>query len=400
MPETFAQSPYDPHKFIDREEEINNIISILQHTAPRTRAFVIEGDRGIGKTWLSLHLHRTKFKEVPGLTSWLFSLAYPGDGYRPGGEVPEKNEHFVMVGEQLDIDEFLHKIASSLLIELPSDSTIPEIVEIIRRYVQNHGDERFVLILDSAYESDWTLLETLETHFIGNMLTLNNFFVIVTGRGRPYPWKIPALIEAVRFGLGNFTVGQIEEQLDTIGLASVLSAQDIYNIGEGWPIFTEALTGAKKGEEAIDIAVNLLFQVVPAQERPQIRRYFEALCPLDGFGETEAALMVKTYDPESGEQDGRSICKKMNETRLISWKNGRYVINRPVLNILRQYLPLNKRDEWIRLNFAAYRRFQHQSSDPTLNRFHSFFEDQMKIHASALNDVGVRDVETHSRNEI
>ena len=396
MVETFiSPSPYVLKKFVNREEEVKQILTLLRQSQPRVRAVVIDGDRGVGKTWLSLHLQRTVFKkEITGLTSWLFSLWSPGEHYRPEGDKPQENERFVREGEKLEIDEFLAIIVNSLSIELPPNPVLAEKVDAVRRYVQSHVDNRFVLILDSAYESNWSLLEQLETHFLGNLLTLNNFFVIVTGRGRPYPWKIPFLIEAVRFGLGKFSVEQIQQQLERFKLSAILSVDDIYNIGDGWPIFTEFLASAKDRIDALDVAANLLFAVVSAQDRLQIRKYFEALCPLEGFGETEAALMVAIYDPNALDKDGRDICRKMNKTHLVSWKDGGYVINHPVKRILREYLKLNKQDDWISLNCAAYRRFQRQSDDPSLTRFRSFFESQMKFYAGILSESGVQDPET------
>lgn len=395
MAETFiSSSPYDPKKFVGREEEIKQIITLLQQSQPRVRAVVIDGDRGVGKTWLSLHLQRTVFKqEIKGLTSWLFSLWSPGEHYHPEGDKPQKNEYFVREGGKLEIDEFLAIIINSLSIELPPNPVLAEKVDAVRRYAQSHVDNRFVLILDSAYESDWSLLEQLETHFLGNLLTLNNFFVIVTGRGRPYPWKVPYLIEAVRFGLGKFSVEQIKEQLKKFSLSASISVDEIYAIGAGWPLFTEHLARAKDRAEALDIAADILFAVVPAYERAQIRKYFEALCPLDGFGETEAALMVKTYE-QNGAQDGRSLCKKMNETRLISWKNGRYEMNEPVRNILRQYLPRKDKDAWICLHCAAYRHFEAQAGDRSMERFQPFFKGLMGNHAKALSEAGISDPHT------
>ncbi|RJP55468.1 MAG: ATP-binding protein [Anaerolineaceae bacterium] len=391
MAETFTpSSSYDPKKFIDREEEIQQILTLLKQSQPRVRAVVIDGDRGVGKTWLSLHLQRTIFKEkITGVTSWLFSLWSPGENYRPEGERAQANERFLRDGEQLKLDEFLEIIINSLPIELPPNPELAEKVDSIRRYVQSHVDDRFILILDSAYESDWSLLEQLETHFLGNLLTLSNFFVIVTGRGRPYPWKVPYLIEAIRFRPGKFTVEQINEQLKRFQLTSLLTTKEIYNIGGGWPLFTEHLARSKNLNQALSVAVNILFAVVPVQEREQIRKYFEALSPLDGFGETEAALLVGNY--EKNVQDGRAICRRMNETRLISWKNGRYEINEPVLKILRQHLLLNYRELWIQLNCIAFRHFELLAKERTMERFRSFFEGQMQNHANILNAAGIDD---------
>ncbi|MBL1173240.1 MAG: hypothetical protein D8M55_12465, partial [Chloroflexi bacterium] len=220
----------------------------------------------------------------------------------------------------------------------------------------------------------------------------------VTGRGRPYPWKVPYLIEAIRFGLGKFTVDQIKEQLKKFGLSSVLSVNDIFSIGQGWPLFTEQLARAKNHAEALDIAADILFAVLPSYERAIVREYFEALCPLEGFGEAEAFVMVQAYKPDNKE-DGRSICRKMNETRLISWKNGRYEMNQPVQNILRQYLPIKNKEAWIHLQNAAYCHFKEQAADRSMERFRPFFEKLMETHAKVLSEMGIKDTQICSEHK-
>lgn len=389
-------SPYDPHKFIDRDEEIKQMCTMLAQSQPRVRAVVMDGDRGAGKSWLSLHLHRTVFKqEVKGVTSWLFSLWSPGENYHPEGEKAQASERFVREGEQLKLDEFLEIIIKSLTIALPPNQNLAEKVDSICRYVQSHVDNRFVLLLDAAYESDWSLLEQLETHFLGNLLTLSNFFVIITGRGRPYPWKTPYLIEAIRFRLGEFTVDQIKDQLGKFELSSALSVNEIYEIGAGWPLFTEQFACAKNRVDALGIAADILFAVLPSYESTAVRRYFEALCPLDGFGEVEAAVMVKAYE-QGDDLDGRAICRKMNETHLASWKNGRYEINQPVQSILRQYLPIKDKEIWIQLNKVAYCHFKSQAMtlSSSIERFRSFFEKLAENHQKVLSDAGIKYPET------
>ncbi len=385
-------SAYQTNKFVYRKE-IEQVISMLRQPQPGPRAIIFEGDRGAGKTWLSLHFQRVIFKnEMEGVISWLFSLCSPGENYHPWGDQLQENEYFVSEGEPLSIENFLEKIIESSKIEPPPNPALEEKVDAVNRYVQDHADHCFVLILDSAYESDWKLLEALETHFLGKLLTLSNFFVIVTGRGRPYPWKTPSLIEALRFRLGKFSFEEVQEQLRRFGLSPILSEEAIYKIGEGWPIFTEHLAQAKNQTNALDIAVEILFAIVPVRERQQVRRYFEALCPLEGFGETEVALMVENYEGKA-DQDGRAICRKMNETRLVSWKNGGYEMNEPVGKIVRQYLQLTNQEAWLRLHKTAYDHFAKQAQDASMERFRPFFEKQANAHSNILQKAGATDAQ-------
>lgn len=393
MPKTKEVAPsitlpsYASEKFINRAKEIEAVVSMLKNPKSTVRSIVFLGERGSGKLWLSLHLHRTILRDLKGVTSWLFSLEPPAEGYMPWGQKARVNEYFVKRDKRFEIDKFLLNIAKNLFGELPRAHTILEIVADIRHYVLKHSDEQFVLILDSAYEGDWSLLEQLEAYFLGDLLSLKNFFVIITGRGRPYPWKIPHLITATRFDLGRFSIIEIQEQIEKLGLSLPLSAKSIYDIGGGWPLFTSLIAYSRDEANILEIAADILFGIISVQERSKIRRYFEALCPLDGFGETEAALMVGAYDPMSEREDGRFICRKMNETRLVGWKNGRYIIDEAVQEVLRKYLLLFKRDTWIRLNAAAHRHFETEANDPTMSRFRFFFEEQMKKHAQVLTEA-------------
>ena len=135
MAEKFIpSSPYEPKKFINRKEEINQIVSRMRQSQPGVRAIVIAGERGAGKTWLALHLHRTIFKkEIMGLTSWLFSLWDPGENYHPEGNEPQENEWFMRENEHLSIEEFLSIIIGSLSVQLPPNPVLAEKVDAVRR---------------------------------------------------------------------------------------------------------------------------------------------------------------------------------------------------------------------------------------------------------------------------
>ncbi len=378
---------YLPDRFVDREKEIEQIKNLLQQPKPPVRAVVIEGERGAGKTWLSLHLHRVVFKQLPAITSFFFSLADPGEDTFTQSAAPQ-DEWFIghRTLDEAFLDDLLDVFLAVLSLTPYPESTVGEKVSMICHSIRTHPDVRYLMILDSAYESDWTFLEKLEEQFLSKALVFPNFFMIITGRGRPYPWKIPELIEAMRLGLEPFPIEYVQEQLNRLGLSPNLSVEDIFDIGQGWPLFTERLAQAREREEALEMAANLLFSIVPPGERTVVRSYFEALCPLDGFAETEAEEMVRA-DVEGKKEvpDGRTICRTMHETRMIAWKNGRYEMNRPVQVILRQYLKLEKhRRRWERLNRAAFEYYKARSEDNFMKRFQPYFQEQAKRYAQIV----------------
>ncbi|MDW8270244.1 MAG: AAA family ATPase, partial [Anaerolineae bacterium] len=59
--------PYDPNYFFDRKDEIDRVTSIvnaiIENKMIERRTLLFTGERGVGKTWLLLHLHKTKLKE-------------------------------------------------------------------------------------------------------------------------------------------------------------------------------------------------------------------------------------------------------------------------------------------------------------------------------------------------
>jgi len=245
------------------------------------------------------------------------------------------------------------------------------------------------LILDSAYESEWKFLEEFEDHFLSSLASLSNVFVIVSGRGRPYPWKTPEISKGVKSVLEPFSEEQIQEQLKRLGLEAVLSPAEIRLLGAGAPICTVALAQAKDQAEGLRLAANLLFLVVPSHERAKIRPYFEALCVLGGFREEEIPAMLSAYfDDASYEklssEEVRRIRDAMIETYLVHWDKGRYMINDPLRSVFCNYLFHVFPEIWQRLHCRAYRYYLAQKRKPELKRFETFLAQKAGYHESEL----------------
>ena len=65
---------YEKRLFVNRECEIEQICELIdkfeQQATSRQKVIAVHGQRGAGKTWYSLHLHRTVFKQ-PEYQRWL-----------------------------------------------------------------------------------------------------------------------------------------------------------------------------------------------------------------------------------------------------------------------------------------------------------------------------------------
>jgi len=79
---------YKDDLFVNREKEIETVTKALENIArgdaEQVRTIVFRGERGLGKSWLALHLHRSAIKEkastrIPDyrIVSFLISLTPP-----------------------------------------------------------------------------------------------------------------------------------------------------------------------------------------------------------------------------------------------------------------------------------------------------------------------------------
>jgi hypothetical protein len=399
---------YSSDLFIDRVEEIETLKKMLEENQPVSRALVVEGERGSGKTWLALHLHRTILPKVSGIRSILIGLSTLGEDYQPWGDHIQSGENFMVREDEKDVvyrlEELLIWIAHHWNVELPPNPSIIDIAHQITEFIRKQTYEKFVFILDSAFESDWEFLEKTEREFLSKLITLSNTYIVVSGRGRPYPWITPEISSAVKFGLEPFSEEQIQEQMRRLGLSGVLSTAEIRILGAGVPLCTVALAQANDRLEGLTLAADLLFVVVPARERPKIRPYFEALCILDGFREEDIPVIFAAYfeDPsyeQISQVEMRQIRDEMIETHLTRWESGKYVISEPLKTVLRNYLLHTKPEIWKRLHCCAFRYYQILKEKPDFKRFKAFLANKAKNHQSELKKINFRAEECRKWHE-
>lgn len=452
-----APPAYSPELFVNRETEIGRVIGALQQIAngkaEHAQTIVFRGERGLGKSWLALHLHRYVLREeaprlLPhhSITSLLIHLAPPSDAAEhedlPAREwrISREEAQQIADGKEQTFEIVLQRMLRWLAEQLdvvrapyaPVRDLSAWLAQDIRQKLEQDASLVICLLLDSVFESSRDFLDHLERYVLAAMAALPRVLIIMTGRGRMYLWKSPYLrVEREEQLLSPFKSEQVIEQIqralrdvpDLPAAVNQLSndafeqlAQRVIALGGGYPLTShllavalvrraidslpedqrndvEHLTQALNRTE-IDVAIleqvaNRLLEVIPADERHQLREVFEALCVLkDGFRENEIPYLLAVRrnttpkEPEYALPEMRKLRDRLLETNLVRWQNKRYVLDEAVRAVLEAYLRHADREQWRRLHRRTadlYQQWgeQYQSA---------YYRDRAETHHAALEE--------------
>lgn len=350
--------PYSPEEFIPRSEVelIRGMFRQWTESGGRRmppKAVLFRGERGFGKTWLSLHFHRAVFKEFDNVESLYIALfplppEYLADMKEKEWVVPQTSQY-----EETCV-ELMTWICEQYKIEYPRNPTLVEVRRaVVAGLEKEFQQSRFlVLILDSVFETDWQLLEMVEQNVLAPLAELANVMFIMTGRGRPYPWISPSLRVGMKEQmLKDFPIDRLTEQN---AKAAELSG--------GSPLVGAYLVQVDDPVRALDQVANYLLEVIPSSlDRKRLREAFEALCVLDEFREGEMEIMLAAYY-RSKEKDMprdsaavRDVRDDLLKTYLFRWEGGGFQVDASLKHVLRNYLKYQHPQLWRDLNCAAYK---------------------------------------------
>jgi len=347
---------YQPRLFVNREKELQILedrIRALKEGRDGHGVFILRGARGVGKTWLRHHFqHRLSQERIPAV--WLNLKDYIGkDPAWAVGDIIQRVS--VATGgpaERLGAD--LAEMSRTLFRHL-------------HQFLQR---QPLVVIVDHVYESDWTLLPLLEDYLLAPLAAEPRVLLLLTGRGRLYPWKNPQLstlaipLGEPESGLMPFDQTQTEEQLRRQAPHAVPRARDIYQLTHGNPLANYLVATYD-----LDQAVEGLLEPVPEDRRRIVRAYLEALCVLRSFDEERIPPMLATYyGDESYRQWTYAQARPVRE-ELIRWGLARwdatqrgYVIDPIVRQMVEQYLRTQKPQLWHKLHQTAYQLYNQWAS--------------------------------------
>ena len=344
---------YYPDLFVNREKEIKTVTSALQNiacgNAEQRQVIVFHSERGLGKSWLVLHLHRSAIASTPiqnyRIVSFLISLTPPPERLQKGERewyIPNNDISQIASGDEQHYEHLLQNllawVAKQLDIVRTPYASLRDLsawlAQDVRKKLESERDLIICLILDSVFEANRGFLDYLERYLIAAFAALPRVLIIMTGRGRPYLWKSPYLrLEREDQSLTPFSLEQVVEQIkkslqkssqgspqespqDTLIAANLSDeaieqlAKKVINLGGGYPLTNEllaralvhqvlgrspksddleqAINSATIDDKVLEDVASRLLEVIPAQWRDKLREVLNALCVLkDGFREHE-----------------------------------------------------------------------------------------------------------------
>lgn len=351
--ETIKIPPYEPGKFVDREEELDIIeskVAALERGQPvAQRTVVFTGERGTGKSWLLSEVeHRLRSQGN------VYVLRVDLGPYRAWGD------------PALAAMDILRR--SSQATGGPEKGLGQTVSEISQRVMEHIGQltKPFVLLVDQVHESDWDFLRVLEDYVLGPLAANPQVLLVLAGRGRPYPWRTPELRlfaefhDLEPFGEEDTTKKQLERQKKEASHR----ARRIHQLSGGNPLVNWLLALCEDEKEALRVAVAGLLQPVPWEERSKVQEYIEALCVLRSFDELRIPNMLSAYYGDDSYlkwsyRESRTVRDALRQWFYARWEPQKgYVIDEPTRNIVENYLLVSREERWRVLHCAALRVYE------------------------------------------
>jgi hypothetical protein len=449
---------YKPKLFLNREQEIALFRDLLDRVASgragRMRTLVLEGQRGIGKSWLLRHFHHlaeSEMHEKPGTCIAPFlirfkpdpqtstpRLEFGADGStdcivvcalnqvtKLSDQPQESAKEFMRQVLQWLADRFYDKqLIETALAPIYSAGELSDLLTRLLERRLNAEKAVVILLVDSVYEADWEIVRVLEDYVLAPLLALDRVAVVLSGRGRPFPWvnsllrvepkqdvlkrwekpkadvdegrQRKLLIDLIRKQLPKdaFWRSPLNGASDSLTIKQEERIEQIWELGQGHPLLTLSLAARADQDDAFALEQFLehdLFLSLPENRRPILRACFEALSVLDFFRETEMEEMLKAYaqlnagPAELAAPQTRNLLTELQRTYLLRWdrQQSQYVVDDTVRITLSTWLRLEKLQLWKSLHRAAQSMFEQWALDFSVHR--AYYEERAFAHQLALN---------------
>jgi len=458
---------YHRELFLDRMVETDHFESFLDRVAEGKaglkRVLVFRGERGIGKSWLLQHLH-TLAQDRASVASFLVQFKPEQDEPQPRIDASTSDDACIVycalntfesssaepvLAYAEQFEQLLARLFGYLRQKGLIDSELPSgsvdelslgLVLMLKSGLDTEGSI-LVLLVDSVFEADWKFVKWLEDYLLAPLLALDRVAIVLSGRGRPYPWihsllRHPAMPDALSRwddSDGNSTesaalrdehLGWLVQLIRTqvtenpfwrthagasgnaLGLTQEQERrlEEIWRIGQGHQLLTVRLASSEQTDKWTTLKIlndyieEELLQFLPTVRRPELRRYLEAICVLRHFGEAEAERMVRVYfeiiQQPTTRMSAKEILAYLMRTYLVRWDhNTQYFVDDTIRIAISGWLRLAKRKTWRKLHTEAKLMYEEWAHD--YPSFAKTYQASAQVHENALNgDDGAEGEET------
>jgi len=372
--EQIKRPSFDPTAFVGRSDEsvgrskeVNLILTkarqLCRGEKVEQRVTVFSGEAALGKTWLLCYIERELQSGPCPERMKTYRLA-PPDRSHIENDFDATRE----------VKKILEEFAQAVLGEAVQEISLPELSRRVMDLTKKMLESFYlVLFVDAVFEADWNFLELFEEHFLGPLAINPNVLIVLSGRGRKFPWATPELRFRADFhDLQPFTLEDTKaqiERLDRPALAASDSVDVIQEISQGVPGTTHWLIQDEnflndQNPQMLDTILNHLLESVAEENRAKIRRYIEALCVLRAFDDDRVSRLVQVYEQTVGDSPDNlalshaasvNIQKTLVHESLAQYQNtqGAYMLDKYIAKLAEEYLKRKNPALWRHLHTTA-----------------------------------------------
>ncbi|HSO28034.1 MAG TPA: hypothetical protein VLS48_08190, partial [Anaerolineales bacterium] len=266
------------------------------------------------------------------------------------------------------------------------------VMERVRQRMQN---ETLVVFVDHVYEASWILLAGLEDYFLGPLAIEPYSFIVLAGRGRPYPWKTPELKFLAEFiDLQSLTLEETTRQISLQVQGNAASrAGQIFASSEGNPLGNYLLS-ARPAQEALQDFIEAILAGAPPQARTQLREYMESLCVLRAFDEERIPPLLAAYYQDRAYSGWRHAQARQAREQVVTagfarWSDEKraFVFDELLRKSIEHYLQTTQLEKWKNQHSAALQLYVDWRE--LYPRARKTWQEEVEYHKAALEAAGL-----------
>ncbi|MEJ5223062.1 MAG: AAA family ATPase [Anaerolineales bacterium] len=339
---------YTPDEWTERTQW-GEILEKIE-AAPR-QVIILEGDRGVGKTYLLMHLFEY-YQRDPKVSPFFIGL----DKY----EAPHflnANNFWQSVERKFqpeDVKDLLEKIAKYLEVkdfQALDDENKSEYLA--KQLAQAQREQRLLVLVDSIYECTDDIRQQVEQNILKPLLSSNQITIILSGRGRRPVWINPEFRNATIIPLQPEGKKFVSQQLEKMRSKHVSEAQKIFEWSDGCPLVVRLLGKSDAvNRDALGRAIDVLIrdslpEKIEGLQYEEIRRGIEKLALFNDSAYRELEIAGYLY-PDVSAPESRTKTKKLVnvllESALLQWDEdqGGLVLNKTIAHTLQKWFEVEE----------------------------------------------------------